>query len=71
MLKVLMATPFYYPKIGGSEVAIEQLAIELNGRGIVTDVMTLKIGSYLESISEKEIKGVKVLEVPALNLSQL
>jgi glycosyltransferase involved in cell wall biosynthesis len=66
-----MTTPFYYPQIGGAEIATEQLAIQLNARGINTDVMTFKISSCARPISVTEINGIKIIEISAIDLNPL
>jgi glycosyltransferase involved in cell wall biosynthesis len=70
-MKVLMLTPFYYPPIGGAEVATEQLALQLNARNIITDVMTFTSSSFLKPISTVKIKGIRVIQVPAINIRPL
>jgi len=69
-LKVLMATPGFYPIHGGTENVVRYLAIELNKMGIHTDVMTFnmerKWNPRWRGKTEK-IDGTNVFKIPALN----
>jgi len=66
-----MVTPFYYPQIGGAEISTENLAIQLNLRNVVTDVMTFNIDPQWRSFSKTKIHGINVLGIPALDLKTL
>lgn len=66
-----MVTPFYYPPIGGAEISTENLAIQLNERNIMTDVMTFNIDPRWKLFSKARIHGVNVIGIPALDLKTL
>jgi len=66
-----MVTPFYYPPIGGAEISTENLAIQLNARNVITDVMTLNIDPQWKLFSKTKIHGINVIGIPAINLKPL
>lgn len=66
-----MITPSYAPIVGGTEVAVENLTINLNKQGIPTDIMTFNMDDRWNpkwewKIEEKE--GFKIYKVPAVNI---
>jgi len=42
-MRVLMVTPSFYPIVGGAERVEKNLSIELNRKGIQTDVMAFNM----------------------------
>jgi glycosyltransferase involved in cell wall biosynthesis len=68
-MKVLMLTPSYSPIIGGTERVVQQLAINLNQKGVHTDVMTFNMNEKWTPVWREEIKQdcFKVFRLPAFN----
>lgn len=69
-MRVLMATPGFYPIIGGTEVVVRNLSKKLNDIGIDTDIMTFNMDRKWEpkwSGKIETIDGLKVIKIPALN----
>lgn len=71
-MKVLMATPYYYPTtIGGTESLIENVTLKLNQHGITTDIMTFNYATDRRAVfGEKTeiINGLHVFKVPTILL---
>jgi len=64
-----MATPFYYPTIGGTESIVENIAICLNRIGVQTDIMTLNPAWQPSWRRRTEvINGLRIMRIPALYL---
>ena len=59
-MKVLMATPYYFPVIGGTESFIESLSLNLINRGVIADVATLNIDHSCKPICHGKIEKIKV-----------
>jgi glycosyltransferase involved in cell wall biosynthesis len=69
-MRVLMATPSYYPIKGGAETLIRNYSIRLNHAGIDTDIMTFNMDrKWNPRWQEKteRIDGINVHKIPALN----
>ena len=66
-----MVTPFYYPPIGGAEISAENLAIQLNAKNVVTDVMTFNVDPRWKLFSKTKIHGINVIGIPALDIRPL
>lgn len=65
-----MITPFYYPIIGGSETQIENLAINLNKMGMLTDIVTFNFDEMMRPLPFKKIErinGLRVIKTPAFD----
>jgi glycosyltransferase involved in cell wall biosynthesis len=69
-MRVLMATPCYYPVKGGTEIVVQNLSVKLNEMGVHTDVMAFNMNQKwnpkwrgkMEKVGE-----ISVFKVPALN----
>jgi glycosyltransferase involved in cell wall biosynthesis len=69
-MRVLMATPSFYPIEGGTERIVQNLSIELNKSGVHVDVMTFNMDRKWNPKWHgkiEKIQGVTIFKVPALN----
>lgn len=60
-MKVLVATPYFSPKIGGLETYAENLAVELKSQGWE---VILVCGDSVESVTQGTFKGIKIYRLP-------
>lgn len=70
-MKVLMVTPSFHPVVGGTEIAVQNLAQNLNHKGVKTDILTYNMDyrwSPKNNFEVVEIFGLKVIKVPAINI---
>ena len=70
-MKVLMATPTYYPVTGGRETVVHRLATDLNEKGVCTDVITFNMDVSHRCIwrgqTEVSAEGFRIFKIPALD----
>jgi len=69
-MRVLMATPSYYPIKGGAETLIRNLSIELNKIGVKTDILTFNMDQKWKPLWQSKIEktdGINIFKIPALN----
>ncbi len=69
-MRVLMATPSYYPIKGGAETVIRNLSIKLNETGVQTDIMAFNMNQKWNPSWQTKIEridGINVFKIPALN----
>ena len=69
-MRILMVTPGYYPIKGGTETIVRNLSIELNKRGMHTDVMTFNMDQKWKPKWQGKTEssdGITIFKIPALN----
>jgi glycosyltransferase involved in cell wall biosynthesis len=69
-MRVLLATPSYFPIVGGSEVLTRILSIKLNEMGINADIMTINMNKKWKPLWREEITrtdSTSLFKEPALN----
>jgi glycosyltransferase involved in cell wall biosynthesis len=69
-LRVLLATPSYFPIVGGSESLTRALATELNGSGIRTDILAFNMDKKWHPKWRQKVESegrVNIFKVAALN----
>ena len=69
-MRVLMVTPSYYPIKGGAETVVRNLSINLNKKGIHTDIMTFNMDKKWHPHWQAKVERTEnfdVLKVPGLN----
>jgi glycosyltransferase involved in cell wall biosynthesis len=69
-MKVLMATPSYYPIKGGAEAIIHDLSIKLKGIGVNVHILTFNMNQKWRPLWHGNVEqnnGLAVYKIPALN----
>ncbi|MCK5603574.1 glycosyltransferase family 4 protein [Candidatus Pacearchaeota archaeon] len=69
-MRILLVTPSYFPILGGTETFVQQLANELNKKGIQTDVMTFNMNQKWAPNKIYEIRkehNFSIFRIPAVN----
>lgn len=67
-MNVVMATPYYFPVIGGTESFIETISLKLNEMGILADILTLNLDERVNPVWKnaiEEINGLRVIKIPS------
>jgi len=73
-MKVLMATPFYDPIIGGTERFVADMSVKLNQLEIETDVLTFNIDENMKLVPKYDVlnhNGFNIFKIPALFVPKL
>jgi glycosyltransferase involved in cell wall biosynthesis len=66
-MRILHIVDFYYPKLGGLEIAVQRLAEEQVKLGHEVKVITSDIGAG-DRLREEVINGVEVIRVRSIKL---